>query len=178
MPHRPRNNIAALPLELRLVVQRGLLDGRTYEQIRADLAAAGAGAVRLHNSSFLAYGRSREYGEYRDAMLAWKRKAEEKSAFWQAVLSGGGAQGLANVATFEAIEALRESLGSAESAGEKARIAAVIGNLTRTIQSEAEARWRREAEEKAAALKAGLAAKSADPAAVSAEIDRILGVTK
>lgn len=147
---RPRNKIASLPLDLRQTVVAGLINGRTYDQIRADLAAAGVAPGDLpHNTSFLAYRTSPEYKAEEQALREWKRRAEEKRQFWGAILTGGGAEGLANVATFEAIENLRDQLKACTNPAEAARIGGVIGTLARTIQAESEARWKRDLAEKA-----------------------------
>jgi len=164
-------------LEQRQIVIAGLVDGRTYDEIRADLAAAGVAAAGLpHNSSFIAYRRSEEYQRQEQDLRNWQRRAEEKRQFWSAVLAGGGADGLANIATFEAIEELRAALGSAESAGEKARVAAVIGNLTRTVQAEADARAKRELATRAAKVETAAVDPKLTPEERIAAIRATLGV--
>ena len=109
---------------------------------------------------------------------AWSAKAAEKRAWYNAILAGGGAEGLANVATFEALEELREALKAVEDPSDKVRVSSVIGRLTKVVLAESELRHQHALEAKAAALKTELANKpqATDPAAVAEALDRILGV--
>jgi len=178
MGRRPRNTIAGYPLEARMEVAQQLIDGEPYDEIREWCKEQGL--KRPHNASFLAYSHGTEFRKIKTELLTWKRRAEEKRAIAEAIAAGGGPDALADLAMFEAVDALRELIsGGVLTCGKDvATVATAISNLKRTLLKDAEARHREEMTEKAAALKRELGdgKKAADPAAVADALDRVLGV--
>jgi len=175
---RPRNTIAGYPLEARMEVAQRLINGATYAEIRE--WCEGQSLKSPHDSSFAAYQRNTEFRKIKNELLTWKRRAQEKRAIAEAITAGGGPDALADLAMFEAVDALRELIsgGVLTSGKDVATVATAISNLKRTLLKDAEARHREEMADKAAALKRELGdgKKAADPAAVADALDRILGV--
>jgi len=155
----PRNTIETeYPQELRLEIASWLLDAVGYDQIRDRLTERGVEHLP-HNSSFAAYKRGLEFRELREATLHWRRRAEEKRAIAKAIEQGGGAGALADVAMFEAVDALRELIsgGALQTGKDVAKVATAISGLKRTLLADAEVRHKHETREKAEELKAEIA---------------------
>ncbi len=197
---RARNNITRLPFEIRVGVIAGMLaDGATYDEVRDNPAVAAAcrdrGGVQLHNCSFLAYRKSKEY---QDALAAKRQSNQRFIAKRIKAMSIGEAHGVDSVikvteATL--VEQLQELIDNAEddelTLGAMSKAAAILNNLK---QSKAETRLlklQRENEN----LKTELAAQKekyegiienltgkqnqkVDPAAVQNQLDDILGLNK
>lgn len=155
-------------------------DGETYEAIRVELFSRGVSAEAMPgDSAFFAYLKGEEYTQHKRELMSWRQRAEEKKALAEALEVGGGVEGLVNIALYEATDKLLDALKSdAYDEANIAKIANALKGIKAVSISEAEAKHRRETETKAAELKNSLASKAADPAAVQAEIDRILGVAK
>jgi len=112
---RPRNKIAALPLETRLEVMQMIDDGETYESIRAALREDAISEDRIPgDSAFFAYRNGEEYLKHKTELMSWRRKAEERKAIAAALELGGGADGLLNITLYEAAEAIRSSISGGD----------------------------------------------------------------
>ena len=64
---KPRNNVYKLSLKVRIKICKLLADHLTYEEIRSDpevKAEAQKRNVKLHNPSFLAYQKCKEYQDF------------------------------------------------------------------------------------------------------------------
>lgn len=128
---RQRNNVARLPAEARLRVAELLLDGAEYDAIRADsevAEACRANSIELHNSSLLAYQQSIEYHEYRKMRLRYQEELERRKLAALFVSNSGGADAVANVATFELLRIALEKL-SAGSELDGRELSAISGAL-------------------------------------------------
>jgi hypothetical protein len=196
MPAKPRNNIARLPRDQRLIVLDMLLDGATYDEVRSALLAAGVAESALpHNSSFLAYCASDEYKTSHAEAMQWRRKATEKRLLADALATGGGTSGMIDLALYEAAEQLRESLPGLDP-NDLAKVSTALRGLKTALitqaredrnaeldrlKAAAEAAETAHAAEVAvlvAELEAARAGAAVDPAAVSAALDKHLGVGK
>lgn len=104
MTARQRNNITRLPQPVRFLICGLLDDGVTYEVIRSHPEVVKACAERklaLHNGSFGAYRASAEFDEYRKATRKYGEDIERRRMAAYLVGSEGGADAIANAATFE-----------------------------------------------------------------------------
>jgi len=203
MPAKPRNNIARLPRDQRLLVLDMLLDGATYDEVRSALLAAGVAEGALpHNSSFLAYRESDEYQASHAEAMQWRRKATEKRLLADALATGGGTAGMVDLALYEAAEQLRAAIGEVEDGANLAKVANALKGIKgallaqsreersneldrlradldrrRTELAEAEQQRRIENEAKLERIKATLAGKKElSLADVSAAMDELVGV--
>ena len=195
MPAKPRNNIARLPRDQRLLVLDMLLDGATYDEVRSALLAAGVAESALpHNSSFLAYRESDEYQASHAEAMQWRRKATEKRLLADALATGGGTAGMVDLALYEAAEQLRAAIGEVEDGANLAKVANAIKGIKGALilqsreDRNAEVDRIKHAAEAAdaarvaeiaalrAELEAARAGSAVDPAAVSAALDKPLGV--
>ncbi len=148
----PRNKIARLPVELRLLVAERLADGKTYETIQGELKARGVSAEMMPGlNAFTAYQKGKEYQAQIAELLGWKRKAAEKKQLAEALALGGGAMGILDLAIYEAAESLRDGLRGAEDAAGVAKAANALRGLKAVILAEGE--QRRKADAAAAAAK-------------------------
>lgn len=192
---RQRNNIAGMPWELRRIVCEGLLDGKTYDEIRAAVLAADPAAPTLHCSSFGAYSESAEYRQFCDQKREWDERTQRRRWAAAFINEGEGPRSLADVAEFEVLEQLAELAGSgaAMESGDIVKVARAISYMQRTqlartaeerkneiaaIEAEHEAQVA-EFERRIAELEGRLeerdGSRSVDLSRVADEMDRILG---
>jgi hypothetical protein len=180
MSHRQRNIIAQLPMATRQEITSWLLDGQTYDAIRAKLTTIGISPLP-HNTSFLAWRKSDEYTTTQAEYLAWRNKAEQKRIIAQAINDASGSASLSSMATYQALEALIAELGTAETSRDIATLANAIGGLTRATLAQEKQAHTLEMERKAAEIKARLADND-DTTITSADLadamDELLGVGK
>lgn len=113
MTARPRNNITRLPQSVRYLICELLDNGATYDSVRNHPEVAAACAERdltLHGSSFGAYRESAEFDEYRRAVRKYGEDIERRRMAAYLVDSEGGADAIANAATFELLRIVMEKL--------------------------------------------------------------------
>lgn len=147
---RPRNKVAALPLELRRRVAAALLDGETYDQIRRTLSAKGVQGDRMPgNSAFAAYRNGSEYQDLRAERLRIEDKHAEQRRLREALKSadaiGDQAQIMIYVAMEKAMSALKDD------AADPAVILRAISGVQKVLNETAKLQHRREVEETASA---------------------------
>ncbi|MEA4862710.1 MAG: hypothetical protein VB042_05335 [Victivallaceae bacterium] len=112
---RQRNNVTKLPLEMRLTICQLLADGASYDDIRTDADVAAACADRnltLHNKSLLTYSQSAEYAEYKTMRAGYAEELERRRLAAFFVQAEGGADAIANVASFELLRIVLDKLQS------------------------------------------------------------------
>lgn len=113
MSARPRNNLARLPQPVRYRICQMLDDGETYEAIRAEPEIAAELEKRglaLHSTTFLAYRESAEYRSYCETRRRVGEEIEERRMAAYLVTQEGGADAIANVASFELMRLVMEKL--------------------------------------------------------------------
>lgn len=154
MQRRQRNKIARLDRAARGIVIEGLLDGWTYEAIRAALLDAGVAAADLpSDSSFAAYRQGPEFAAARDGWLSLRQRAQERATMATA-LAEGGIEEAAQLVTFEALERMRELMDAGEA--DPAAFARLSVAVIKTAREQAMA----EKDAEIARLKAELARKA------------------
>ena len=117
MNSRPRHNIARLPLNIRDRIAELLLDGATYEEVRADEAVAAAcreRGLRLHDGSFAAFRESEEFDEARRSRLKYAEELRRRRMAAFFVSQSGGSDDLARIAGYELLRAVLAKLETAE----------------------------------------------------------------
>lgn len=131
MAARQRNNIARLPQAVRYRIAELLDDGATYDEIREDADVAAELAKRglaLHSTTFLAYRESAEFDEYRRSRRKFSEEIERRKMSAFLVEHEGGADAMANAATFELLRIVFKKLEDAEQLDPK-ELAAASGAL-------------------------------------------------
>ena len=149
-------------------------DGETYEAIRQELAARDVKPEDIPgDSAFFAYQKGEEYLKHKNELLSWRAKAERRQLAAKALELGGGSTGLLELGLYEAAEAILEEIEHGEvDSKDLARLMYALraAKITKLDES------KMKTEQLATELKS--TAAKADPAAVQAEFDRILGVKK
>lgn len=113
MAARPRNNIARLPQAVRYVICQMLDDGETYDAIRAEPEVATELEKRglaLHSTTFLAFRESAEYRSYCETRRRVGEEIEERRMAAYLVAQEGGADAIANAASFELLRLVMDKL--------------------------------------------------------------------
>lgn len=143
---RPRNKIAALPLALRRVVAAMLLDGETYDAVRAWLKGQGVEAARQPgNSAFAAYRAGAEFCELRDERLKIEGKHAQQRKLREALKAAGTIEDQTQVAIYATMEHVLAALNDPEADATK-----VLRSLTGVQKVLNETARLRTAQEKAA----------------------------
>lgn len=136
---RSRNRVVKLPAELQDLVALALIEHVPYDEIRAQLVAAGVTGDDLpSNSSFLNYEQGPEYRAAQEQIRHWRTRAGHKRLLARAIQEGGGLMGAADIALAEAVEQLTGEIVSGE--GDVARAASAVVQIKRAILAEQEAR--------------------------------------
>lgn len=173
---RQRNNIAALPGDLRRIVSRMIYDGRTYDDIRTEMS--GRTSVKLHNNSFKAWQTSDEYTRYRDVRAGFDADMAEDQVLATAINDGRGPESALDLIVMDVLKSLRQStrdngiVDADQLANVTKTIAPLLRNQVAEAKLDADTRLKK-AEEKHAAEIAGL---KDSIAVTAAEIDRLRGI--
>lgn len=171
MTARQRNNISRLPQPVRYLICEMLDGGATYDDIRSAPEVAEACAERnlsLHSTTFIAYRESAEYDEYRRAVRRYSEDIERRRMAAYLVDSEGGADAIANAATFELLKLVMDKL---ESGGDlEAKELSSISGALASYQRNRISQGREDARREYAAKEAEYQAKIAELSAKVAEL--------
>lgn len=132
MSGRARNNLARLPQPVRYRICQMLDDGETYEAIRSEPEVAAELETRglaLHSTSFLAYRESAEYRSYCETRRRVGEEIEERRMAAFLVAQEGGADAIANAASFELLRIVMEKLKGPNVELEPKEVSAISGAL-------------------------------------------------
>ena len=188
---RARNNIARLQFEQRITVAEMMVDGATYDEIRAAVKSD----KELHNRSFLAYQSSDEYHEIKASVLQQRKRFASKRIQAARIGSEHGVDAVIGVTEAVLVEQLQELIDSQDddemSLKEMSAAAAILNNLkqskaeTRALklqrandQLKADLAAQKERYEAAIVALTGSQNQKIDPVTVQNKLDQILGLKK
>lgn len=181
------NAVDCLEANFRYVAKAGLHNRQSYDEIREALRREGLAEDRLpSDESLRAYRKGGEMQAFADHCREFELLAYRRQAQWAAIERAGGYAPSIQVAIFELLESVHESLaakGDDEAAlapAELAKLSSSLASLQRLAQSESARQTREELENLRQELERARQAKGAGPVMASLRVkealDRIFGL--
>lgn len=159
---KQRNNFSKLSYEARKRILYLLFDGAGYDAIRNDPAVkkcCGERALSLHNTTFQAIRRSKEYADYEASLAETARRTD--GAKWAAEIlrTAGGLQDIADVTQLALLEQLREITENATSENkippeELLKLASAVAKIKDSASGDKNRRLQKQLEQRDAELEA------------------------